>query len=77
MPFQESKESPELLLTQILFSGYTHLMTVLYILSLLDPAEVKLEVTLYFPDKAIDQFGNEGFWTLIYNQVIFIFDLLV
>lgn len=41
-------------------------------LSCIDPAEYKLEVTLQFPDKAYDQFGNVGFWTLIYNQVIFI-----
>ncbi|XP_071084168.1 dipeptidyl peptidase 1-like [Haliotis cracherodii] len=30
--------------------------------------EETLEVTLYFPDLAVDQYGNEGFWTLIYNQ---------
>ncbi|KAK3579390.1 hypothetical protein CHS0354_029698 [Potamilus streckersoni] len=29
---------------------------------------MKLEITLYFPDLAIDQFGNTGFWTIIYNQ---------
>lgn len=27
-----------------------------------------LTVQLVFPDVAVDQFGNEGFWTLIYNQ---------
>ena len=27
-----------------------------------------LTVQLVFPDKAVDQYGNVGFWTLIYNQ---------
>ena len=27
-----------------------------------------LTVDLTFPDKAVDQYGNKGFWTLIYNQ---------
>lgn len=36
--------------------------------SVFNPAESKLTVTLYFPDLAVDEFGNHGFWTLIYNQ---------
>ena len=31
---------------------------------------MKREVTLTFPDSATDMFGNTGYWTLIYNQVI-------
>ncbi|XP_069141870.1 dipeptidyl peptidase 1-like [Argopecten irradians] len=27
-----------------------------------------LTVTLLYPNEAVDQFGNKGFWTLIYNQ---------
>lgn len=27
-----------------------------------------LNVVLEFPNTAIDEFGNTGFWTLIYNQ---------
>ena len=27
-----------------------------------------LNVALEFPNTAIDEFGNVGFWTLIYNQ---------
>ncbi|KAK3103808.1 hypothetical protein FSP39_022041 [Pinctada imbricata] len=27
-----------------------------------------LRVNLLFPNLAIDEFGNKGFWTLIYNQ---------
>ena len=27
-----------------------------------------LEVSLGFPDLAVDQFGNQGLWTLVYNQ---------
>ena len=27
-----------------------------------------LTVQLVFPDKAVDQYGNVGFWTIIYNQ---------
>ena len=28
----------------------------------------KLKVQLLFPDIAVDEYGNKGFWTLIYNQ---------
>ena len=28
-----------------------------------------VKVNLMFPDVALDQFGNKGFWTMIYNQV--------
>lgn len=29
----------------------------------------KFQVKLLFPNTAVDQDGNTGFWTLIYNQV--------
>ena len=28
----------------------------------------KLVVKLSFPNVAVDQFGNAGFWTMVYNQ---------
>jgi len=28
-----------------------------------------VKVNLYFPDLAIDEDGNQGFWTKIYNEV--------
>ena len=31
-------------------------------------AETELKVQLLYPDKAVDENGNQGFWTLIYNQ---------
>ncbi|KAH3818718.1 dipeptidyl peptidase 1-like isoform X2 [Dreissena polymorpha] len=33
-----------------------------------NPPKSKLRVTLYFPDLVVDEFGNNGWWTLIYNQ---------
>ncbi|XP_053378228.1 dipeptidyl peptidase 1-like [Mercenaria mercenaria] len=36
--------------------------------SVFNPAESQLTVSLHFPNLAIDQFGNRGFWTLVYNQ---------
>ena len=30
--------------------------------------ETELTVQLSYPDVAVDQYGNKGFWTLIYNQ---------
>lgn len=32
--------------------------------------ETNVYLTLKFPDLATDDEGNEGFWTLIYNQVL-------
>ncbi|XP_076448030.1 dipeptidyl peptidase 1-like [Babylonia areolata] len=32
------------------------------------PVQSKVEITLDFPDVAVDQYGNMGFWTIIYNQ---------
>jgi len=29
----------------------------------------KYQLDLAYPDVATDEFGNTGFWTLIYNQV--------
>ena len=34
------------------------------------PVQSKIHVKLSYPDTATDEFGNAGFWTLIYNQVI-------
>ena len=39
--------------------------------SLSGPFSSQLEVTLQYPDIAVDQYGNLGFWTIIYNQVWF------
>ncbi|KAK3608345.1 hypothetical protein CHS0354_030800 [Potamilus streckersoni] len=36
--------------------------------SAFDSPIMELQITLDFPNLAIDQFGNTGFWTLIYNQ---------
>ncbi|RUS75039.1 hypothetical protein EGW08_017220 [Elysia chlorotica] len=30
--------------------------------------QISVKVTLDYPDIAIDEFGNKGFWTIIYNQ---------
>nr|KAG5711311.1 hypothetical protein BaRGS_006008 [Batillaria attramentaria] len=35
---------------------------------MLGPFASEVEVTLTYPDLAVDQFGNAGFWTIIYNQ---------
>ena len=32
--------------------------------------EDSIKIKLDFPDVAVDEFGNTGFWSLIYNQVI-------
>ncbi|KAJ1526208.1 hypothetical protein ONE63_009367 [Megalurothrips usitatus] len=32
------------------------------------PWERKIRVSLLSPNKAVDQFGNEGTWTMVYNQ---------
>lgn len=32
------------------------------------PINTQIKITLLYPDVAIDQFNNEGFWTIIYNQ---------
>ncbi|WAR25374.1 CATC-like protein [Mya arenaria] len=53
---------------QIGESGYDRTLNCSNFGSLSNPAKSKLMVTLYFPDLAIDEFGNHGWWTLIYNQ---------
>ena len=42
----------------------------------LGPFKNQVEVTLQYPDIAVDQYGNLGFWTIIYNQVLFYSPLL-
>ena len=32
-------------------------------------ASSQIEVELLYPDVALDEFGNKGFWTMVYNQV--------
>ena len=39
------------------------------ILSISGPVKSVVKVNLLFPDVVVDQFGNKGFWTIIYNQV--------
>jgi cathepsin C len=34
----------------------------------LGPVKYSYSLTLDYPDNVIDEFGNKGFWTLIYNQ---------
>ena len=35
---------------------------------LLASSKAKYTVKLVYPNVAVDQFGNDGFWTMVYNQ---------
>ena len=37
----------------------------------------KVSVKLMYPNVAVDEYGNEGFWTIIYNQVFNIVTILL
>jgi len=39
------------------------------ILFIAENYKYKYQLTLVYPDFVMDEFGNTGFWTLIYNQV--------
>jgi hypothetical protein len=40
------------------------------------PAVAKFRVDLKYPNVAVDQFGNVGTWTMVYNQVGWTFNNL-
>ena len=47
-----------------------NMVCLMKVFSSVAPVVSKLRVDLKYPNIAVDQFGNIGSWTMVYNQVL-------